>query len=772
MGSRQAIGLRLPMIDSEIKVRGEARFAADIRLPDMAVAKLLASPHAHAEILAIDTADAEAIPGVYGIITAADIPEVEGYDPADRSHGFMARRFATYVGQPVAAVAAEDEATAEKALAAIRVTFKVLFAVLDWEEAIAPEAVSVSHDHHRDDEAREEPPAKASANDAGNVELQNGDLEAAFADADLVHEETYRIPRLYQGYLEPHAVCAHWDRHDHVDVWACVQSPFGSRNMVMDTLGLPAGSISMHVTDVGGAFGAKDLGLFCPIAVLLARKARRPIKLALSRSEDMATANPSPEVHVCLKVGAKADGTLTGIEGTVHVAIGAFRTYWGPASLSVCGLLINKYRFGAFHLKAYDVFTNHVSFGAYRAPMALQAAFAIESHLDEMAGRLGMDPIGFREKNLIREGDLSASGMTIPAHGGPEVLEALRRHPIWAEPALPSGDGLLRGRGMALGLWGSGAFPASAIAKLEKGGLIRIIIGQVDLTGSYTALAQIAADTLGVDPGCIIFGKADTSRAPHASVSGGSSTIYSMGKAVREAVKDLRDMILARGAKELDTVAEDVGLDTDGVYVLASPDRRCSLASLYDLESDLFASTYEPFVGRGASGGDRLRLSAPCFAGTLVQVAVEPETGRVTVERAVTAQDVGRAINPMSVEGQLQGAAVQALGAGLWEGLDHGSDGQLLNGNFLDYRMPTSADVPSIETILIEQNAGDGPFGAKGVGEPPVIPPAAAVANAIRDALGTRITDMPITPERIWRATADASEEFAGDGPLAMGRGR
>jgi len=749
--SRNAIGKPVPMIDSETKVRGQAVFAADVRHPDMAAARLLTSPHTHARILSVDTSAAEAIPGVFGVVTAADIPSVDGYDPCDRSHGFMARQFATYFGQPIAAVAAKDEATADAAIEAIRVEYEVLPAILDARKALAADAVAVSHDPLPEGSGEEDTTQPRPANDAGSMDLRNGDIEAGLADADVILEESYRIPMLYQGYIEPHAVCAHWDRFDHVQVWACVQSPFGSRNMIMDTLGIPADQITMHTTEVGGAFGAKDLGLFCPIAILLAKKARRPVKLALTRAQDMMTANPAPHVDVEIKLGAKSDGTLTALEGMVHVAVGAFRTYWGPAAASVCGLMVNKYRFPAFELKAQDVFTNHVGFGSYRAPMALQATFAIESLLDELARQLNIDPIELRERNLFRESDISSSGRPFPAHGGQQVLDALRKHPIWAGRDAPeSKDGLIRGRGMALGLWGSSAFPASAIAKLEKGGLIRIIIGQVDLTGSYTALRQIASEELGVPEARIILVKANTSHAPHASVSGGSSTIYSMGRAVQEAVADLREMLLQRGAEVLGMDASDVRLEDGSVVATADPTKRCDLSSLYEDESHIFTSTRAPYVGRGGSGGSQLREPAPCFAGTLVEIAIDPETGRVTVERLVTAQDVGVAINPMSVEGQIEGAAVQSIGAGLWEALEYGPDGRPRNANLLDYRMPTSADVPSIESILIDAPGGDGPFGAKGVGEPPVIPPASAIANAIADATGKRPTELPLSPERVW----------------------
>lgn len=747
MSRKQMIGVARPMSDAAPKSRGEARFAADIQLPNLAVAKLLPSPHAHAEILSIDVSAAETMRGVFAVITGNDIPAVEGYDPYDHAHGFLARRFAVFVGQPVAAIAAKDAETAEQALAAIRVEYRVLDAILDSTLAMAPESPVVSRDLAG--EAREE----TITNNAGDAEMANGDLEEGFASADVVLEETYEIPVLHQGYLEPHAVTAWWQRDNAVDVWECVQSPFGARDHIVQTLGIPGHKITLHTTDIGGAFGGKDQGLFSPIAVLLARKAERPVRLALTRAEELTIANPAPRTTIQLKVGAAADGTITAVEGEVCVDVGAFRTYWGPASFSVCHMLVDKYRVPAFRLHAQDVFTNHVGFGSYRAPMAVQAAFAIESMIDELAGRLDMDPIVLRERNLIAEGDVTSGGTSMPKHGGVSVLQSLLDHDAWSASESPrKQDGLCYGRGFALGLWGSGRFPAAAIARLEKGGYVRFTIGQVDLTGSYTSLAQIAAEELGISADRIVFSRADTSRAPFASVSGGSSTIYSMGGAVHEASKELREKIIERAALELGVERSDVRMDGAGVVVAAHPEKRVELAALYEAETSLFYSKYEPFVARGAKGGGVARMSAPCFSGTIAEVAVDPATGKVKVLRLVTAQDVGKAINPMLVEGQIEGAAAQSVGAALWESVEYDEAGTVLNADLLDYRMPTAGDLPEIEAILIEEDGGDGPFGAKGVGEPPMIAPAAAVANAIRDAIGERINRLPLTPERVWLA--------------------
>jgi CO/xanthine dehydrogenase Mo-binding subunit len=747
MSRNQEIGVAKPMVDASPKARGEARFAADIQLPNLAVAKLLPSLHAHAEVLSIDTSVAEAMPGVYAVITGSDIPEVEGFDPYDHAHGFLARRFAVHVGQPVAAVAAKDPSTAEEALAAIRVAYRVLAPILNAAAALEPGQPVVSRD------ATASPSEESPSNNAGDAEMINGDLDAGFASADVVLEETYEIPMIHQGYLEPHAVTAWWKQQGHVDVWECVQSPFGARDHIVQTLGIPAHKIALHTTDIGGAFGGKDQGLFSPIAVLLAKKAERPVRLALTREEELTIANPAPMTKIRLKVGVSSNGAITAVDGEVRVDVGAFRTYWGPASFSVCHMLVDKYRVPAFRLHAQDVFTNRVGFGSYRAPMAVQAAFAIESMLDELGCRLGIDPIEMRKRNLISEGEVGAGGAPMPKHGGTAVLQSLMNHAAWR--GTKSGrneDGMCYGRGFALGLWGSGAFPAAAIARLEKGGYVRFTIGQVDLTGSYTSLAQIAAEELGISADRIVFSRADTSRAPFASVSGGSSTIYSMGGAVQEAARELREKIVERAALELDVDRSELRMNDVAVTVEGKSDKRIELDALYEAETSLFFAKYEPFVARGAKGGRVSRMSAPCFSGTIAEVAVNPETGAVKVLRLVTAQDVGKAINPMLVEGQIQGAAAQSVGAALWEAVEYDDAGRVRNADLLDYRLPTAADLPKIETILIEEEGGDGPFGAKGVGEPPMIAPAAAVANAIRNAIGQRINQLPLNPESIWQA--------------------
>jgi CO/xanthine dehydrogenase Mo-binding subunit len=764
MPETRVIGQPLPRMDALEKVRGEAIFATDVRLPGLLVGKFLPSPHAHAEILSIDASQAEALPGVRAVITGVDIPEVEAYDPGNRYHAFLARRFAVFAGQPVAVVAAEDLATAEAALDLIKVEYRPLPVVRTLQEAILPDSPAVSRESRKgshevaDDraavtagsESEAATEEKESPNVAHRSVFEHGDTAAAFAGSDVIVEHTYTVPTVHQGYIEPHAVTAFWDRADHVTVWQSVQGAFWARDLIADTLGIPHTNITLNSTEIGGGFGGKAEGIFSPLAVLLAKKAQQPVKLVLTRREELIGANPAPHTVIWLRTGAKQDGTLTALEGKILVDAGAFPSYFS-ASVGILMLLRNNYRFQAWHLENLEVVTNKTAIGAYRAPGAVNAAFAIESQMDEIASQLGFDPLALRLQNVTREGDLLANLQPQVRVGAREVLTALAEHPAWTDlpPSRLGDDGLLRGRGLGLGSWGSGMWPAAATAKLEADAKFRIVLGQVDLTGSFTSLAQIAAEALGVSVRQIVMSKASPDHAPYAPVSGGSGTIYSMGAAVKEAALDLRARILERAAQELEVTEAELDINNEGVFVTARPAQSRSFQVLHQLETDMSLARYAPLIGQG-SALPRQRTRA--FAASVAEVAVDPETGQVTLTRLTTAQDVGTAINPLSVEGQLQGAAAQSVGVALWEEVMYDEEGQVRNPSLLDYHMPTAVDVPMIETILVQAPGGEGPYGAKGVGEPPMIPPVTAVANAVAAAIGTRIYDLPITPERVWRA--------------------
>lgn len=764
MTELRVVGQSLPRLDAKEKVQGQAVFAADVQLPGLLVGKFLASPHAHAEILSIDTSAAAALPGVRAVITAADIPAAAKYDPGSRFHAFLARRFVVFAGQPVAAVAADDLATAEAALELIQVEYRPLPVVRTPQEAIQPGCVAVAlseesfnatvgstpHTQVATASQPEEAEAKGdeSPNIANRVIFKHGDLAAAFTQSDVIVEQTYTVPVVHQGYIEPHAVTAHWDRPEHVTVWECVQGAFAARDLLAHTLGLSQTSITLNATEIGGGFGGKVEGIFAPIAVLLAKKARRPVKLVLTRREELVGSNPAPHSVIRLKSGARKDGRLTALEGEILVDAGAFPSGWIMNSITV--LLRNNYKFPAWRLEGLEVLTHKASIAAYRAPGGPNAAFAIECQLDEMARRLDLDPLQLRLQNLVEEGDSLTDLEPQVRVGGREVLNALAGHPAWTDPAPArhGSDGLLHGRGLALGSWEGGRGPASAVAILDGDGKFSIVLGTVDLSGSFTSLAQIAAEALGVSVEKIIIRKASPDYAPFAPMSAGSQTIFAMGAAVKEAALDLRAKLLRHAAKELQVSEGDLAVDDEGIFSTGQSSQRRSFETLYQLGTEWFAE-YGPLLGQGSAPQ---RQRAPGFAASIAEVAVDPATGQVRVTRLTTAQDVGRAINPLSVAGQLQGGSTQSVGMALWEEVMYDEQGRVRNPNLLDYRIPTAADLPLIETIIVEAPGGDGPYGAKLVGEPSIIPPVAAVANAVAAAVGARICDLPLSPERVWRA--------------------
>jgi CO/xanthine dehydrogenase Mo-binding subunit len=763
MTETRVVGQPVQRIDAEEKARGQAVFAADFRLNNETIGKFISSPYAHAEILSVDTSKAEALSGVYAVVTPDDIPDVPGYDPSSRFHAFMARRFVVFAGQPVAAVAARDLATAEAALDLIEVRYRPLPVVSTPEQAIQPGSPLVVHDPRRTHAGGGSGHTQmtnvltkdASSDEDGELTniadtniFRHGDVEAAFAESQVVVENTYTVPVVHQGYIEPHAVTAHWDRPGHVSVWECVQGTFAARDMIARVLGIPQTNITLNSTEIGGGFGGKVEGIFAPIAVLLAKKAMRPVKLVLTRKEELMGSNPAPHSVIKVKTGAKEDGTLTAIEAEILVDAGAFPSGWIMSSIILT--LRNSYKFKAWRLKGMEVLTNKASIAAYRAPGGPNVSFAIESQIDELACQLDVDPIAFRLKNLVQEGDPLTSMEPQVRTGAREVLEALVESGAWPGAPLRSraDDGWLHGRGVAMGGWDGSNGPASAIAILEADGSFRIVLGTVDLTGSFTSLAQIAAEALGVSLDRVVMSKASPDFAPFAPMSAGSQTIFAMGPAVKEAAADLRVKLLQHAANGLGVSTDELKIDDEGIYVAAEPASRLSFEMLFQSSTEWFA-TRGPLIGQGSAP---LRRRSPSFSASVAEVAVDPETGYVKLARLATSQDAGKAINPALVKGQIQGGSIQSAGFALWEEIIYGEDGQVLNPGLLDYHMATAADLPMIEAIIVEAPGGDGPYGAKIVGEPSIIPPVAAIANAVRAAVGVRICDLPITPERIWRA--------------------
>lgn len=746
------VGRRVPRIDAPAKVSGKTIYGDDLKLPGMLHVKLVHAPLAHARIKRIDVSKALAVPGVEAVITARELPP-HRHDPDNRTRVLLARDEVLFYGQPVAAVLARDPYTAAYARDLVEVEYEELPAVLDPLEAMQEDAplargVVQQLEHgeeggHITVEGVEAQKQERPSNIASTITFRRGDVEEGFREAAAVVEGTWRTSMAHQSYIEPHVIIADYDSTGHLTIWSSTQAPFHVRHEVARTLGLPETHIKVVATEVGGGFGGK-IYLYEALVAALAMCVRRPVKLFMSRKEDMLATTPAPQAVVQLKMGMKADGTLTALQARVVFDAGAFP---GAPVLPGCLLIGGYYRCPNLDIQGLEVFTNKVSVGALRAPGAHNVTFALESAMDMLARRLELDPLEVRLKNAVGKGDPLPSGQPYPAIGLRECLQAIaesdlwrRRHQVKAHP--------YRGVGLAVGGWLGGLQPASAVVSLNADGTISVVVGAADITGTNTSFAQIAAEVLNVPLEMVRVVTADTDAAPYAGMSAGSKVTFTVGRAVKLAAEDARQQILGIASQRLEAPPEELEMADGVVRVRGQPQKQLTFREL-GRWSTSFGGRYPPIVGRGAVAP---RLQAPGFTAQAAEVEVDPETGQVRVLSYVVAQDVGFAINPALVEGQMQGGACQGLGLALFEEMSYDQHGRLLNPNLLDYRLPTTMDVPPIETIIVEVPSEDGPYGARIVGEPAIVPGPAAIANAVADALGVRVFEAPITPERVLRA--------------------
>ena len=748
-----AIGRSLPRVDGAGKVTGVTRFAGDVQLPGMVHARLVVSPHAHARLVRIDTSAARAVAGVVGVFTGKDLP-LPSPDAADRNRAPLALDRVVFNGHPMVAVVAETEAIAEDAAALVEVEYEPLAVVTDPLEALKPEAPRVRE--RLGGESEEElamhgadPGAGALAeargpNVASTLRFTRGDVEAGLREADVVVEQRYQTSMVHQGYLEPRAAVASVDPVGQITVWTSTQALFFTRSQVARALGVPEHRVRVVAMPIGGGFGGKFV-LLEPLAAALTAAVHRPVSVVMSRSEEFLATTPAPPAIVELTTGARRDGTLTALRARVIFDAGAFPG--APTSIA-CLLVGAYYRFPHLDIRGYEVVTHKPGSGAYRAPGAVQATFAIESQMDALAARLGMDPLDLRLRNAVTEGDPMPNGRPWPPMGLGPVLEELRRRRDARRPAPPDGGRVLRGVGIAVGGWLGGIEPASAVCRVNHDGSVSVVVGSVDLSGTNTALTQIAAEAFGVPIERVAVVNADTEAAPYAGASGGSKITYTVGAAVQRAAVDARRQLLAIAADQLEAAAEDLELVDGRVRVRGVPDRAIAVAKLAQASME-FGGKYEPIFGRGASATTQ---RAPAFAGHLSEVEIEPDTGAVRVVDHVVIQDVGRALNPAAVEGQMQGGVAQGVGWALLERMDYDEHGQLRTGTLMDYALPHPLQVPMIQPVILEVPSEAGPFGAKGVGEPPVVAAGAAIANAVAAATNHRFTEFPITSEAVRRA--------------------
>ena len=728
------IGVSRRRLEGGAKVLGATRFTADLRLAGLAHARLLLSPLAAARIARLDLEAARRARGVLAAVAGADLPDLRLAGPEQP----LARDRVFYAGQPVVAVVAETEAQAADALELVDVEYVPLPASVHPDAARAPEAAPVL-DHGAaalDDagahgvtgggrEADERAP-----NVTAQVRFDRGDVAGALRASAVVVRGRYVVPAVHQGFIEPHLAIARPEPDGGLTVWTPTQGIFLARRTIAGQLGLPLGSVRVVPMAVGGGFGGK-ICLIEPLVAILARLVDRPVRLELTRSEEFAMGRGGPGAIIELELGATADGDLTGLRAGVLFDNGAGRGGIG----SLAGLfLAGTYRLAAYEITARDVATNKTPVAAYRAPGAPQSYFALESAMDELARRLDMDPLELRLRNASREGDPRPDGQLWPRIGLIECLEAARQHRLYTEPA-GSGEGV----GVAVGGWGGGREPAAAGCRVEPDGSLLLHLGSVDVSGTDTTLAMIAAETFGVPVERVRVETGDSATAPYAGMAGGSKIIYTVGPAVQQAAAEARRQLLEIAAEELEAAVEDLVIENGEVRVAGVPGRARGVGELAEMGAR-FGGTYAPVLGQGRHA---VTVQSPMFTVHVARVRSDPETGEWRLTAYAAIQDVGRALNPAEVMAQVHGGAVQSAGRALGEELAWDGEGQLRTGSFVDYGLPTIDQVPQIEVELVEVPSPVGPFGARGVGEPPAVPAPAAIANAIRAASGRRPTTLP-----------------------------
>ena len=743
----KVVGTRPIRPDGVDKVTGRAAYGADLALPGMLTGKIKRSPHAHARIVAIDTKKARALPGVKAVVTAQDFPdlasqEFEAGESAanlrDLSLNVMARGKALYKGHAVAAVAATSASIAQAALELIEVTYEVLPHVIDVEAAMAADA-PLLHDHLYTDGLDDHP--KAPSNIAKRNRLERGDLGEGFARAEVIVEGRYTTQPVHQGYIEPHACVCAMSEDGQGQVWASSQGHFMIRTYCAKVLGLNAADIRVTPAEIGGGFGGKTTVYLEPVALALSRQAGAPVKMVMSREEVFEATGPTSGAVVLVKLGATRDGRITAAEIELKYQAGAF-----PGSPVGAGSMtaLACYDVENFRITGWDVVTNTPKVAAYRAPGAPISAFGVESAVDDLALKLGMDPIALRELNGVRDGIKAAYGPTYRNIGYLETLAAAKAHPHYAAPLAPG-----QGRGVAAGFWFNiGGESTAAVHVNEDGGAV-VATGNPDIGGSRAAMAMMAAEVLGLPIEKVRPIVADTASIGFSMLTGGSRTTFATSMAVTRAAEQVVADLKRRAGLLWDVAADQVAW-RDGAAVCLDPRKEVGPLTLAAIAAEA-GKTGGPIsaeVSLNAQG------AGPGFAVHICDVEVDRETGHVSVVRYTAVQDVGRAIHPAYVEGQIQGGAAQGIGWALNEEYVFDPDGRMENPGFLDYRVPVASDLPMIDAVMVETPNPRHPFGAKGVGEAPIVPPLAAVANAVRGALGVRMHHLPMSPPKV-RAAID-----------------
>lgn len=740
----KVVGTRPIRPDGLDKVTGRAKYGADIVLAGMLYGKVLRSPHAHARIVKIDASAALKLPGVYAVVTAADLPRLKdemadlGESTAslsDLSENILASRKVLYRGHPVAAVAAHDIHTAEEALSHIHVQYDVLPPVMDVREAMKADATLLDETQHTKSLAGE---SEKPSNIAEHIHLDLGDVDAGFKEADVVLEREYTTNMVHQGYIEPQNGTAFWSRDGHLTVWTSTQGAFSVRGEMSEILKVPVSHIKVVPMEIGGGFGGKIPVYLEPLAALLSKKTNKPVKMTMTRAEVLEATGPTSGGYFKLKIGAKKDGRITALQAYMAYEAGAF-----PGSAIGAGVrcIFAAYDVANMVVDGYDVVVNRPKTAAYRAPGAPAAAFAMESLVDELCQELGKDPIALRRMNASKEGSRQVGGAAFGSIGNLEVLEAAEKSAHWQTPL----TGKHRGRGIASGFWFNVGLKSSVSASLNSDGTVNLVEGSTDIGGTRASIAMQFAETLGIPMEDVNPQVADTDSVGYNDVTGGSRTTYASGMAAHEAAKEIKRQIVAHSASMWNVPPDSVTY-ADGV-VRCSTDASKSMT--FKEAAGKLHQAGAPIVGYGSVDPHNVGGS---FGVHIVDVEVDADTGKIQILRYTVVQDVGTAIHPSYVEGQLQGGAAQGIGWALNETYDYDHDGRMRNANLLDYRMPTTLDVPPIETVIVEKPYPGHPFGVRGVGEVPIVPPLGAIANAVAHATGVRIRELPLSPAVVLKA--------------------
>ena len=750
-----SVGTNTVRPDGVDKVTGRAIYGADVRLPNMTYGRVKRSPHAHALIKSIDITKALALPGVLSIVTSEDFPApveailqtIRGPMPAQWDiERLMARRKVLFRGHPVAAVSATDAHIAEDAVELIEVEYDVLPPVVTIEDALSPSA-PILHDDGMDEIVEDlfTPMDGKPSNIARTVEMGFGDIEEGFSQADIILERVYETAMSHQGYIEPHNATAVWNHDGKITIWTSTQGAFGIRQNVSRILDVSLGDLRVVPAEIGGGFGGKNVVYLEPLAALLSKKSGRPVQMTMSRTEVLEATGPTSGTRSFVKIGATKDGKLVAADIRLEYEAGA---YPGSPVAGGARCALGPYLVPHQRIIGLDIVLNRPKTAAYRAPGAPASEFAVEALLDELAEQLDIDPMELRDINAAQEGDRRSDGATHGSLAAREVITATSQHPHYRSEISDQDVG----RGVAMGFWQNGGGESSAYANVHEDGKVTLVTGSVDIGGQRAALAMQFADTMGIAYEDINSLVGDTDTIGYTGNTGGSRTTFATGWAVYEAALDIRKQLEERVAKIWNLDPSEVHYDATDAS-LHGPDGQ--IMSFREAASKLPA-TGGMVQGRADLVSTNVGKIGACFGAHIADVHVDRDTGKVTVLRYTAIQDVGKAIHPYYVEGQIQGGAVQGIGMALNEEYVYDEDGIMSNSSFLDYRMPVANDLPPIDTVLVEVPNPGHPFGVRGVGEVPIVPPLAAIANAIYDAVGVRINKLPANPESLLRELGES----------------